>query len=72
MMSHKVKPNEQGQLQGATSSLLGIAGLIGPLVYTESYALFASPRAGWHVPGMPFLIAAALLVVAARSAWSTK
>jgi len=72
LMSHKVQPNEQGQLQGATSSLLGIAGLIGPLVYTESYALFASPRAGWHVPGMPFLIAAALLVVAARSAWSTK
>jgi DHA1 family tetracycline resistance protein-like MFS transporter len=72
LMSHKVRPNEQGQLQGATSSLLGIAGLIGPTVYTESYALFASPRAGWHVPGMPFLIAAALLVVAARSAWTVK
>jgi DHA1 family tetracycline resistance protein-like MFS transporter len=72
MMSHKVQANEQGQLQGATSSLLGIAGLIGPTVYTESYALFASPRAGWHVPGMPFLIAAGLLVVAARSAWSSK
>ncbi len=72
LMSHKVRPNEQGQLQGATSSLLGIAGLIGPTVYTESYALFASPRAGWHVPGMPFLIAAALLVVAARSAWMVK
>jgi DHA1 family tetracycline resistance protein-like MFS transporter len=72
MMSHKVQANEQGQLQGATSSLLGIAGLVGPLVYTESYALFASPRAGWHIPGMPFLIAAALLALAARSAWATK
>jgi DHA1 family tetracycline resistance protein-like MFS transporter len=72
MMSHKVQPNEQGQLQGATSSLLGIAGLFGPTLYTESYALFASPRAGWHVPGAPFLIAAALLGVAAWSAWTTE
>ena len=72
LMSHKVGPSEQGQLQGATSSLLGIAGLIGPTVYTESYAFFAAPRDGWQVPGAPFLIAAALLAMAIAATWLTR
>ncbi len=64
LMSRLVAGSEQGQLQGATSSLLGIAGLIGPTVYTESYAYFASPREGWNVPGAPFLISSLLLMAA--------
>ncbi|HTZ71400.1 MAG TPA: TCR/Tet family MFS transporter [Acetobacteraceae bacterium] len=64
LMTRKVRPQEQGALQGASSSLLGIAGLMAPTLYTESYALFAVPRHGWHVPGMPFLIAASLLLCA--------
>jgi DHA1 family tetracycline resistance protein-like MFS transporter len=52
-------------LQGAVSSLLGIAGLIGPTVYSESYAFFAAPHRGWNVPGAPFLISAGLLLAAA-------
>jgi DHA1 family tetracycline resistance protein-like MFS transporter len=69
LMSRKVLPTEQGQLQGATSSLLGIAGLIGPTLYTESYAFFAAPREGWRVPGAPFLISAGLLLIAIGAAW---
>jgi DHA1 family tetracycline resistance protein-like MFS transporter len=69
LMSRKVLPTEQGQLQGATSSLLGIAGLIGPTLYTESYAFFAAPREGWRVPGAPFLISAGLLLIAMGAAW---
>jgi DHA1 family tetracycline resistance protein-like MFS transporter len=65
LMSHKVLPTEQGQLQGATSSMLGIAGLIGPTLYTES----AAPHDGWRVPGAPFLISAALLLMAIGAAW---
>jgi DHA1 family tetracycline resistance protein-like MFS transporter len=72
LMSRKVSGSEQGQLQGATSSLLGIAGLIGPAVYTESYAFFASPHDGWRVPGAPFLIAAALLALAIAAAWRAR
>ena len=64
LMSRLVLGSEQGQLQGATSSLLGIAGLIGPTLYTEAYAYFASPRQGWNVPGAPFLISSLLLMAA--------
>jgi DHA1 family tetracycline resistance protein-like MFS transporter len=69
LMTRRVLPSEQGQLQGANSSLLGIAGLIGPAVYTESYAYFAAPHHGWLVPGAPFLIAGALQIVAISAAW---
>ena len=64
LMTRRVLPSEQGRLQGAVSSLLGIAGLVGPTVYSESYAFFAAPYRGWNVPGAPFLISALLLLLA--------
>jgi DHA1 family tetracycline resistance protein-like MFS transporter len=68
LMSHKVLPSEQGALQGAMSSLLGIAGLIAPTMFTESYAYFAVPHAGWNLQGVPYLISASLLAGAAALA----
>jgi DHA1 family tetracycline resistance protein-like MFS transporter len=65
LMTRKVLPTEQGALQGASTSLLGIAGMFAPTIYTESFALFATPRLGWSLPGMPFLIAGGLLAFAA-------
>jgi DHA1 family tetracycline resistance protein-like MFS transporter len=72
LMSRKVEASEQGQLQGATSSLLGIAGLVGPTIYTESYAFFDAPRDGWRIPGAPFLIASALLLLGIWAAWMAR
>jgi DHA1 family tetracycline resistance protein-like MFS transporter len=63
LMTRRVSPGEQGQLQGANSSLMGLAGLIGPLAFTAIFAHFIAPTA-WHVPGAPFLLAAALLALA--------
>jgi DHA1 family tetracycline resistance protein-like MFS transporter len=68
LMTRKVLPTEQGALQGAMSSLLGIAGLIAPTMFTESYAYFAQPHAGWNLQGAPYLISASLLAVAAALA----
>lgn len=61
LMTRRVDPSSQGQLQGATSSLRGIAGMIGPGLFTLTFAHFISPGAA-HVPGAPFFLAAALLV----------
>jgi DHA1 family tetracycline resistance protein-like MFS transporter len=44
LMTRLVRPSEQGQLQGAIASLAGIAGLIGPGLFAETFALFI--RAG--------------------------
>ncbi|HEX8824887.1 MAG TPA: TCR/Tet family MFS transporter [Archangium sp.] len=69
LMSRRVDPSEQGQLQGALSSLMGIAGMIGPALFTQSFALGIDPERNWNMPGAPFLLAALLLVFAVLLAW---
>jgi DHA1 family tetracycline resistance protein-like MFS transporter len=63
LMSQRVSPTEQGQLQGVQSSLQGIAGLIGPAMFTVTFAHGVTPAHGWEVPGAPFFLAAALLLL---------
>jgi MFS transporter, DHA1 family, tetracycline resistance protein len=62
LMTRLVSPSEQGQLQGANGSVLGIATLIGPLLFTQTFATFIGVHRDWHLPGAPFLLAALLLV----------
>jgi DHA1 family tetracycline resistance protein-like MFS transporter len=70
IMSRRVSPSEQGQLQGASSSLQAITGMIGPTLFTQVFAYsIADASAGVHVPGAPFLVAAAMLVLAGLIAW---
>lgn len=69
LMTRRVGPSEQGQLQGANSSLMGLSGLIGPGLFTLTFASFIGRRADWHQPGAPFLLAALLLTAALVLAW---
>jgi DHA1 family tetracycline resistance protein-like MFS transporter len=62
LMTRLVSPSEQGQLQGANSSVLGIATLIGPLLFTQTFATFIGAHRDWHLPGAPFLLSAVLIV----------
>jgi DHA1 family tetracycline resistance protein-like MFS transporter len=64
LMSQRVAGNEQGKLQGANGSITSIAGLIGPGLFTLSFAHFIDKGRSWTLPGAPFLIAAALLLLA--------
>ena len=61
MMTRLVKPNEQGQLQGAGASVMSIASLFGPSLFTGSFALGIDPGHGAFLPGAPYLVAAQLL-----------
>jgi DHA1 family tetracycline resistance protein-like MFS transporter len=63
LMSQRVAPHEQGKLQGANGSISSIAGLIGPSIFTLSFAHFIVKGRAWTLPGAPFLIAAAMLLV---------
>ncbi len=69
LMSRRVGETQQGQLQGANASVQGIANLIGPVIFTQSFAYSIDPAHGIHIPGTPFLIAAAALVFSAAIAW---
>jgi len=64
LMSQRVAPYEQGKLQGANASIIGIAGLIGPGLFTLSFAYFIDKSRAWPLPGAPFFLAAALLLLA--------
>jgi len=64
LMSVRVATHEQGKLQGANGSITSIAGLIGPFLFTLTFAHFIDKQRPWTLPGVPFFIAAALLVLA--------
>jgi DHA1 family tetracycline resistance protein-like MFS transporter len=59
-----VKPEQQGQLQGATTSVQSVSQLVGPLLFTLTFAYFIGAQAPAKLPGAPFLLAAALLLLA--------
>ncbi|HEY6421572.1 MAG TPA: TCR/Tet family MFS transporter [Candidatus Binataceae bacterium] len=69
MMTRRVKTSEQGQLQGALSSLRGIAFMMGPILFATTFASFIGARRDWHLPGAPYLLAAILLAAAMLLAW---
>jgi DHA1 family tetracycline resistance protein-like MFS transporter len=65
MMTHQVDPHEQGRLQGALTSLASLAGIFGPALFANLFALFISDHAPvQHLPGAAFVLAAALLLAA--------
>ena len=57
LLTSKMGPAEQGQLQGAISSMVGITGMIGPGLFSIVFSTFIG-----NVPGAPFLLAAVLLL----------
>ena len=72
MMTRRIGPSEQGRLQGANSSIMAMAGLVGPLLFTQ--VLGAVVRAGRTSPfaGAPFLLSSALFVAAFAMAVATR
>jgi DHA1 family tetracycline resistance protein-like MFS transporter len=69
LMTERVGASEQGHLQGSLVGLRGLSGMISPAIFTFTFATFIGSRADLHLPGAPFLLAAALLVAALALAW---
>jgi DHA1 family tetracycline resistance protein-like MFS transporter len=69
LMSRRVSATEQGQLQGANASIMGIASMLGPIIFTLSYAAAINPKYGFDLPGVPFLIGALFLLAALFTGW---
>jgi len=64
MMTHRVSEREQGELQGAIQSLRSIAFVIGPFLFSGTFAWFINPKHSLYLPGAPYYLAAALLFTA--------
>ena len=64
MMTRRVTESEQGELQGAISSLASLAWIFGPALFTFTFAFFIDQKRGWNVPGAPWYLGAFLLFLA--------
>ncbi len=68
IMSRHVSASEQGQLQGANGAIAAFAGLLGPSIFTQLFAM-AIAYAGMRYAGAPYLLAGAFLMAAGALAW---
>jgi DHA1 family tetracycline resistance protein-like MFS transporter len=64
LMSHRVSPDQQGELQGAIASLMSLSSIIGPLLMSQSLGFFTAPDAPVYFPGAPFIVSALLTLCA--------
>jgi DHA1 family tetracycline resistance protein-like MFS transporter len=63
VISSQVPANEQGELQGALTSLMSLCGVFGPLLMTNLFAFATAKNSTFHVPGAPFFLASCLTLV---------
>ncbi len=65
IISGHVPSNEQGELQGALTSLMSATSIIGPPLMTNLFAYFTSTQAPVYFPGVSFLLGAIFMLVSA-------
>jgi MFS transporter, DHA1 family, tetracycline resistance protein len=70
ILAGHVPPTEQGELQGALTSMMSATSIVGPLVMTNLFAYFTKPGAPVHFSGAPFLLGSVLLMASAIVAYS--
>lgn len=63
ILSNQIPANEQGQLQGALTSMMAATGIIGPLMMTSIFAYFTAENAPIYFPGAPFVTGAVLVAI---------
>lgn len=65
IMSSQVAPNQQGELQGALTSLVSLTTILGPLMMTGLFSAFTQSKEAWYIPGAPMFAASALTLLSA-------
>lgn len=65
IISGHVPPNEQGELQGALTSLMSATSIVGPLMMTNLFAYFTHKEAPVYFPGASFLLGAVFMLASA-------
>lgn len=63
IMSKAVDDNQQGELQGALTSVSALAMIIAPMIMTYVFYAFTGPDAPVYLPGASFFLSAMLMVV---------
>lgn len=71
VMAGKVPPNAQGELQGAITSTMSLAAIIGPFVMNNLFFYFTHSKAPVYLPGAPFFLGSLLMAISAVIAYKT-
>lgn len=71
VMAGKVPPNAQGELQGAITSTMSLAAIIGPFVMNNLFFYFTHSEAPIYLPGAPFFLGALLMATSFVIAYKT-
>jgi MFS transporter, DHA1 family, tetracycline resistance protein len=70
LMSKRISEDAQGELQGAIASTVSLTSIIGPIMMTSIFGMFADNQ-GLYLPGAPFILALLLLAVSIAILWRT-
>ena len=63
LMTRQVALDQQGQLQGAMASVQSVSQLLGPFLFTLTFAYFIGGQAPIKLPGAPFFLASLLVLL---------
>jgi DHA1 family tetracycline resistance protein-like MFS transporter len=69
-ISEHVPRNEQGELQGALTSLMSLTTIIGPLMMNNLFLWFTKDTAPFHFPGISFILGAIFMLIGAIIAYN--
>lgn len=62
VVSGKVPPNEQGEIQGTLSSLMSASAILGPPMMTNTFYFFTHKEAPFQFAGAPFILGGVLML----------
>jgi MFS transporter, DHA1 family, tetracycline resistance protein len=71
VLAGHVPPSEQGELQGALTSLMSLTTILGPLLMNNLFKFFTTGKDHIHFPGAPFLLGAIFMTGSIIVAWMT-
>jgi MFS transporter, DHA1 family, tetracycline resistance protein len=71
IISGNVPANEQGELQGALTSLISLTSIFGPMLMTGLFSYFTGPKAPFHFSGAAFALGAVFMLGSAFIAYYT-
>ena len=63
IMSGKVPPNAQGELQGGFTSLMSLTSIFGPIIMSQLFFFAASDNTPFYFPGAPMMLGAVLSII---------
>jgi MFS transporter, DHA1 family, tetracycline resistance protein len=71
IISSNVPSNEQGELQGALTSLISLTSIFGPMLMTGLFSYFTGPKAPFHFSGAAFALGTVFMLGSAFIAYYT-